>query len=188
MTDLYKKIKIPNFEIVTAEILAMAAPQISQNLRHWDVPFIKFCKYTPVFFEYLIKNFYKMPILFRFYNSPPFYELVPHIDNVAAAANRIGFNIPLAGTKNTAMNYYDTSTDNLELRMSGGLGSLPTQFIKDKTKLVLIDSFEVDQPTLLRTDVIHSVSNPNESYRLILGMKLIGATFKEVYKGNLESL
>jgi hypothetical protein len=113
---------------------------------------------------------------------------VPHIDNIPTAKNRIGFNIPLVGTKNTSMNYYDTPADNLELRTSGGLGSLPTQFIKDKTKLVLIDSLEVDYPTLLRTDVIHSVSNPNESYRLILGMKMVGNTFEEVYKGNLDSL
>jgi hypothetical protein len=182
MRELYKKIKIPNFEIIKSELLALVSPQISQNLRYWDLPFSEFFKSTPVFCKYIENNFYRFPILFRFYNSPPFYELVPHIDNLPTAKNRIGFNIPLAGTENTAMNYYDTTNDNLEAKISGGLGSLPTQFIKDETKLVLIDSFEVDQPTLLRTDAIHSVSNPNETYRLVLGMKFIGTTFDEVYK------
>lgn len=37
---LYKKIKIPNFVVMSGEILKMIQPQISQNLRFWDVPFI----------------------------------------------------------------------------------------------------------------------------------------------------
>jgi len=182
---IYKKIDAPNLEVMISEILTMVSPQISKNLRHWDLPLADFYKHTPTFFNYMKENFYRFPILFRFYNSPPFYNLVPHIDNMPAARNKIGFNIPLAGTKNTAMNYYSTPADNLETKETGGLGGLPTQFIKDKTKLVLIDSFEVDRATLLRTDVIHSVSNPNDSYRLILGMKFIGSTFEEVYKFDL---
>jgi hypothetical protein len=185
MTLLYQKINIPDFEVIKNEILEMVAPQISQNLRYWDVPLIEIYKSSPSIFNYIRENFYRFPVLFRFYNSPPFYDLVPHIDNMPDAKNKIGFNIPLAGTKNTAMNYYSTPADNLETRETGGLGRLPTQFIKDKTRLVLIDTFEVDQPTLLRTDVIHSVSNPNDSYRLILGMKFIGSTFEEVYKFDL---
>ena len=183
MTELYRKIKIPNFEIIKTELLTLVEPQISQNIRYWDLPVIEFCKFTPVFFEYILKNFYSFPKLFRFYNTPPFGALGPHIDNLSTAKNRIGFNIPLAGTKNTAMNYYDTPSDNLEITHNLGFGSMPAQLIKDKTRLVLINSLEVDQPTLLRTDVIHSVSNPNDTYRLVLGMKLIGSTFEEVFKG-----
>jgi hypothetical protein len=180
---IYKKIDVPNLEVMTSEILTMVSPQISQNLRFWDLPVIDFYKHTPTFFNYMKENFHRFPILFRFYNSPPFYELVPHIDNMPNARNKIGFNIPLAGTKNTAMNYYSTTEDNLETKVTGGLGGHPAQFIKDTNRLVLIDSFEVDQPTLLRTDVIHGVSNPNDSYRLILGMKFTGSTFEGVYKG-----
>jgi hypothetical protein len=183
MTELYKKIKIVNFEAIKSELLELVAPQISQNLRHWDVPLVEIYKSSPSIFNYIRENFYRFPILFRFYNSPPFYDLIPHIDNVPAAINKIGLNIPLAGTKNTVMNYYSTTADNLETKITGGLGGHPTQFIKDQNRLVLLDSFEVDQPTLLRTDAIHSVSNPNDSYRLILGMKFIGSTFEEVYKG-----
>ena len=165
------------------EILTMVSPQISQNLRFWDLPVIDFYKHTPTFFNYIKENFYRFPILFRFYNTPPNGMLIPHIDNLVTAPNKIGFNIPLSGTKNTFMNYYTTPEDNLGVTLNGGFGSMPAQIIKDKTKLVLIDSFEVDQPTLLRTDMIHSVDNPNDSYRLILGMKFTGSTFEEVYKG-----
>jgi hypothetical protein len=186
MTELYRKIKIPEFEIITAEILTLVSPQISQNLRYWDVPAFNFYNFTPTFFNYLLKNFHRLPALFRFYNTPPFENLVPHIDDLPTAKTRIGFNIPLAGTKNTAMDYYTTPSDNLELRPTGGFGNSPAQTIKDHTKLVLIDSLEVDQPTLLRTDVIHSVSNPNETYRLILGMKLVGSTFEEVLKSSYQ--
>lgn len=183
MTELYKKIKISNFEIITTELLELVSPQISQNLRYWDLPVSEFFNSAPVFCKYISINFYRFPILFRFYNSPPHGGLGPHIDNLPTAKNRIGFNIPLAGTNNTTMNYYNTPSDNLEIAHTVGFGSTPAQLIKDISKLVLIDSFEVDQPTLLRTDVIHSVSNPNDSYRLILGMKFIGSTFEEVYRG-----
>jgi hypothetical protein len=186
MTILYKKITVPDLNLIVDEILTLVAPQISQNLRYWDIPFIDIYKHTPIFTNYLTHNFKRRPALFRCYNSPPFGGLGPHIDNLPTAKNKIGFNIPLAGTKNTLMNYYDTPSDNLEQTPDLGFGQLPAQIIKDKSKLVLIDSFEVDQPTLLRTDRIHSVTNPNETYRLVLGMKLIGSTFEEVYKGNLD--
>lgn len=186
MTELYRKIEIPNFEIIKTELLTLVSPQISQNLRYWDIPGIDFFKSAPVFFNYLKKNFYRFPILFRFYNSPPHDGLGPHIDNLPTAKNRIGFNIPLLGVKNTVMNYYDTISDNLEIAHTVGFGSTPAQLIKDNTRLVLIDSFVVNQPTLVRTDRIHSVSNPNDTYRLVLGMKFIGTTFEEVYKGKLE--
>jgi hypothetical protein len=185
MTVLYKKIIVPNFEVIKAEILELVAPQISQNLRYWDLPFIEFYKSAPSFYNYMRENFYRFPSLFRFYNTPPFGSLGHHIDNLSNAANKIGLNIPLAGTKNTAMNYYDTPIDNLEISHNAGFNNMPAQLIKDKTRLVLIDSLEVDQPTLLRTDVIHEVVNNNETYRLVMGMKLIGSTFEEVYKGNL---
>lgn len=186
MTALYKKIKVPNFEVIRAEILTLVAPQISQNLRYWDLPFSEFYKSCPAFHNYMVENFYGFPRLYRFYNTPPGGFLGPHIDNVSSAKNKIGFNVPLLGTKNTKMDYYDTPADNLELFSTGGFGSLPTQLIKDNTKLVLIDSLELDQPALLRTDRIHSVTNPNETNRLILGMKLLGSTFEDVYKGKLD--
>jgi hypothetical protein len=182
---LYKKIKVPNFEIISEEILTLVQDQISQNLRYWDLPGVAFYKSTPVFFKYLNDHFYKFPRLFRFYNTPPNGMLGPHIDNLATAPNKIGFNIPLSGTKNTFMNYYTTPRDNLDITHDGGFGAMPAQLIKDKEKLMLVDSLEIDEPTLLRTDVIHEIDNPNLTYRLVLGMKFIGNTFEDVYKFDL---
>jgi hypothetical protein len=189
MTVLYQKIKIPNFEIIMTELLRLVAPQISQNLRYWDIPLIDFEKFTPMFYGYILKNFYNFPKLFRFYNTPPFGNLHTHIDSLPTSKQRIGFNIPLAGTTNTFMNYYNTPSDNLFQPPFRGFGSTgQVMLVKDKTKLELIDSFELNQPALIRTDVVHSVINPNKSYRLVLGMKLMGTTFEEVYKGKLESV
>jgi hypothetical protein len=106
--------------------------------------------------------------------------LVPHIDNLVTAKNKIGFNIPLSGTKNTFMNYYTTTEDNIRITPDSGFGSMPAQIIKDKSKLVLTDSIEIDKPIILRTDLIHEVLNPNNSYRLVLGMKYIGKQFEDV--------
>ena len=179
---IYQKIDVPNIESIVEEILKLVKPQIDQNLRFWDVEFNKFKSNTPTFIDYMRRNFYRMPILYRFYNTPPFGKLGPHIDNGPAARNRIGFNIPLLGTDNTEMNYYDTPADNLELSPTIGFGHLPAQIIKDYSKLVLLDSVVIDKPTLLRTDAIHEVINNKDSYRLVMGMKLMGNTFEEVYK------
>lgn len=178
----YKKIDVPNYDNMRNEIVRAMHTQISENLRFWDIHRTDAPKLFPLLCEYIVKNFYSFPILFRFYNSPPFTNLGPHIDNVPTASNQIGFNIPLIGTENTSMNYYDTPQDNLELRYTGGFGGLPTQVIKDQSKLVLTDSIEIDQPTILRTDTIHAVVNNKDTYRLILGMKFIGKTFEEVFK------
>jgi hypothetical protein len=178
---IYKKIDVPNLEVMISEIMTMVSPQISQNLRYWDLPLTDFYKATPTFFKYITSNtFRSIPRLFRFYNTPPYGMLGPHIDNLATAPNKIGFNIPLSGTKNTFMNYYTTPDDNLGITLSGGFGSMPAQIIKDKSKLVLIDSIEIDKPTVLRTDLIHEVVNPNNSYRLVLGMKYIGKQIEDV--------
>lgn len=178
---IYKKIDVPNLDIMIAEILTMVSPQISQNLRYWDLPISDFYKATPTFFKYIFGGtFRSIPKLFRFYNTPPYGMLGPHIDNFNTAKNKIGFNIPLSGTKNTFMNYYTTTEDNIDIARDGGFGSAPAQIVKDESKLVLIDSIEIDKPTILRTDLIHEVINQNNSYRLVLGMKYIGEQFEDV--------
>lgn len=177
----YKKIDVPNFDIMVDELLNLVHPQISKNLRYWDLPYMDFFNSTPTFFRYLQKNFFNLPILFRFYNSPPFYELLPHKDNFMNARNRIAFNIPIAGTKNTIMNFYKTSDDNMILSYTG-FGKAPMQLPKDNTKIVLVDSVEIDKPTLVRTDELHGVSNQNPTYRLVLSMKYSGDSFEKVFK------
>jgi hypothetical protein len=178
---IYKKIDVPNLEVMISEIMTMVSPQISQNLRYWDLSITDFYKLTPTFFKYITgKTFRSFPRLFRFYNTPPYGMLGPHIDNLVTTPNKIGFNIPLSGTKNTFMNYYTTPEDNVSIRVTGGFGAAAAQIIKDNTKLVLTDSIEIDKPTVLRTDLIHEVVNPNNSYRLVLGMKYIGKQVEDI--------
>lgn len=182
MTLLYQKIEVPNFEIIREEILTLVEPQISQKLRFWDLPVLDFYKSTPTFYHYVSKNFCRLPLLFRFYNTPPFGELLPHIDNVDRAKNKIALNIPLSGTKNTTMDYYTTVEDNLYLTYTEGKAYLPVQVIKDESQITVIDSLELDTPALVRTDVIHGVKNNNDTYRLIVSLKFVGNSFEEVYK------
>lgn len=178
---LYKKVDVPDLETIVDELLTFVQPQISSNLRHWDLPLLVFRKTAPTFFTFMTSGFFRtVPILLRFYNTPPYYNMGPHIDNLGTAINKIGFNIPLLGTKNTLMNYYETDDENILIVPAGGLGKEPAQIVKDNSKLRLIDSVEIDKPTILRTDVMHDVINQNASYRLVLGMKFAGNTFEEV--------
>lgn len=180
---LYKKLDVPEIEVIINEILPLVSPQISQNLRFWDFSSATAYQHCPNLVVYIFKNFYSFPVLIRFYNTPPFGELVPHIDNVDDAKNKIALNIPIYGTKNTLMNYYNSTEENTYLTHTGGKSHLPVQVIKDKNKIELIDSLELDRPALVRTDVIHGVKNNNNTYRLIMSLKFIGNSFEEVYKG-----
>jgi hypothetical protein len=179
----YQKLDIENFDVITDELLQYVQPQIAENLRYWDISAQDLSKNTPLFFNFVEQNFYMLPILFRFYHIPPFSTLAPHIDNTKEAKNKIGFNIPLYGTKNSTMDYYTTPEENLELTYNG-FAKMPTQLIKDKSKLVHVDSVEIDRPTLVRTDMIHGVINQKDTRRLVLGLKCLGSTFEQVYKFN----
>lgn len=179
---LYQKIAVPNFDIMVDEILNSVQEEVNDKLRYWDLPVSHFKTHTPVFLKYLEDNFYNLPILFRFYNSPPFEGIGPHVDNLPKAKNKIGFNFPLLNTKNTTMDYYHNPYDNVKMLYHGGFGRDHSQGIKDKSKLTLVDSVEIDVPTLVRTDKYHGVTNPNNSYRLILGMKFNGTAFEQVFK------
>ena len=182
MTLLYQKIEVPNVEIIREEILTLVEPQISQNLRFWDLPLLNCYKATPTFYHYVSNNFCRLPLLFRFYNTPPFGGLVPHIDNTDLSKNKIALNIPLSGTKNTTMDYYTTVEDNLYLTYTEGKSYLPVRVIKDESQLTVVDSLELDTPALVRTDTIHGVKNNNDTYRLIVSLKFVGNSFEEVYK------
>lgn len=179
---LYQKIAVPNFDLMVEEILNSVQEQVDEKLRYWDLPVEHFKKHTPIFMKYIEDSFYDLPILFRFYNSPPFEGIGPHVDNLPNAKNKIGFNFPLMNTKNTLMDYYTNPYDNVKMLFNRGFGGDHSQGIKDISRLTLIDSVEIDVPTLVRTDVYHSVRNPNDSYRLILGMKFIGTQFEQVFK------
>jgi|694.fasta_scaffold21455_9 hypothetical protein len=185
MIVYYKKINIPNYEVMRQELLSFSEQKIAENARFWDLPKDQVETHAPTLYKYLLENFHRLPALYRFYNTPPFSNLVAHIDNTPWATNRIGLNVPLAGVENTQMNYYTTPEDNLELRYAGFVNEA-AQFIKDKSKLVLSDTVVVDQPTLLRTDCIHDVVNDNPTRRIVMGMKFIGREFDEVYKHSLE--
>jgi hypothetical protein len=179
---LYKKIKIPNFDVMSEEILKMVQPQISQNLRYWDLPFTAFQRHTPELFKYLTTNFHRLPILFRFYNTPPYSDLPVHTDNIETAKNKIALNMPLYGTKNTTMDYYVTDKDNLHVSYTDGIKDYPIRLLKDNLYITLIDSMELDSPSLIRTDILHGVRNNNDYYRLTLSLKFVGDNFDTIFK------
>lgn len=181
MEKLYQKITVPNLENIVGEVVSFSQRQIEENVRAWDIDLSSVKKHMPIFFSYLLGNFYQLPALFRVYNTPPFGGLATHADN-----NTIAFNLPLYGTANTQMNYYSTPPDNVELKYAGfRVPQELTKIVKDQSKLILLESLELDQPALVRIDVLHDVVNNNPTNRLVISMKCIGKTFAEVYRGNI---
>lgn len=182
---LYKKINIDNFIKIQDEILESVQAHINSNVRFWDKTFSQIKVISPTLYNFL--NLHKkLPIRFcRFYLTPANDSLGPHIDGDFKSKSPLGLNLPIIGCEGTVMNWYETQDGNLD---SGryGFGNMNAIVVKDKAKLILLDSVVIDKPTFVRTDVLHEIINSKPSPRLVLSIRFlftntIGQHFTDVF-------
>jgi len=105
----------------------------------------------------------------KLFFTPPNGELLPHVD---PSFSPIGLNIPIANTDNTSFTYYETDQSNLvktEKIGNNGLGHAPVP--KDLNLIKEIESVELLQPCLVRTDILHGVKSNNNNTRIILSIR-----------------
>jgi len=182
---LYKKFNIDNYIGIQQEVIDSVHKNITSNIRYWDQTFSQLKFTSPTLYNYIDKN-KKLPIRFcRFYLTPSDGTLGPHIDGDFTNKSPLGLNLPIIGCENTYMNWYTTDIDNL-CEGKYGFGKKDAIIIKDKNKLKLINSVIIDQPTFVRTDVLHEVINHKPSPRLVLSIRFIfnqkiGQNFTDVF-------
>ena len=171
MHELYTPIDVPNFEQIqyglqkclpdnyTTKTAPFAFNVDTQILQH----------YCPVLVEWIASNS-KIDILhYRIYITPPKSRLPPHIDGGGIKpVVPFRLNIPITGTANTKLMYYTTPDDNLKTFIPNAyLSSIhPIDF----KKLKLVDAVEINTPHFINTSVLHSISNPNITYRAMLAV------------------
>lgn len=111
----------------------------------------------------------------RFHLTPPKGKLNIHVDGTLEKPRVYALNIPILNYENSLMKWYDFSdktnwkNDYVEPRekLSNAKGGVPI----DESKCVIIEQTVIDKPTFLRTDIPHSIDNPNDGTRIILSVR-----------------
>ena len=116
------------------------------------------------------------PIKFiRFHLTPPRGKLNIHVDGTIEEPRKYALNIPFMNYENALMKWYDYGdmsnwkNDYVEPReqLYNAKGGVPV----DASKCKVIEEAVIDWPTFLRTDIPHSIDNPNEEVRVILSVR-----------------
>lgn len=180
----YKKLNVPNFELIRNELENATSNSVKENLRFWDVPFSWFKDNAPLTYEF-INTRKKVPVrLCRFYLTPKYKVLLPHVDGLTDKRAPMGLNIPIIGHENTSMDWYDCPNDNL-IDGEYGFNKIHASKVVDFTKLVKVDTTVIDCPTFVRTDIVHGITNYKPSTRLVVSIRFpytatFGQNFEDV--------
>jgi len=186
MTLLYQKIKIPDFDIKQQELIELVKGQFQDAnlLTYYDPSKEELENKCPTLYSFICKNS-KMPIrFFRLYHTPPFGGLPPHIDGGADSRAPMGLNLPILNCENSSMKWWDESNARL-ITGNFGWNNISATRILNRSELRCIDHVEIDSPTFVRTDCIHSVENYNPHPRIVMSIrwrfnKLQGQQFEDV--------
>jgi hypothetical protein len=171
----YKKINIPNYDIIKSELEHSTSEFVKNNTRFWDVPYTWFQLHSPTLYNFVEKR-KKLPVrLCRFYLTPPNGALQPHIDGLKNNRSPLGLNLPITGYQNTTMSWWECSKDNL-IDGPYGFNNITASKIISVEQLVKADSTTVDVPTFVRTDEVHSIESRNSSPRLVLSIRFLYST------------
>ena len=166
----YLKINVPNYEVMRQELVNFTAKNVADQVRYWDVRRDYFKDTCPVFYDFIMSNSLIPVRLCRFYLTPPYDYLEPHIDGRIVDKSPFGLNLPVLGWENTTMDWYDCDESNMT-DGNYGFGSIQSTKVIDFNKLKKVASVTIDTPTFVRTDHMHSVNNPNPTPRLILSVR-----------------
>jgi hypothetical protein len=170
MTLLYQKIKIPDFDIKQQELIELAKGQFQDPdlLTYYDPTKDELESKCPTLYSFICKNS-KVPIrFFRLYHTPSGGGLPPHIDGDIYYRSPIGLNLPIQCT-NSLMKWWDES--NANFLPGHGWNNVPVTKILNKGQLRCIERLEIDSPTFVRTDVIHSIENYNTQPRIVMSIR-----------------
>lgn len=169
---LYQKIRIDDFETKRNELIAFVRGKFNDpnELTYYDPTFEEISSSCPNLYSYLIKKSKINIRLFRIYHSPAGSGLGKHIDGISMIRSPIGLNIPILNCKGSLMKWWD-ETDAKIITGNFGYNNLSACKIENPEDLKCIGQTEIDEPSFVRTDVIHSVENYNKEPRIILSVR-----------------
>ena len=184
MNKFYRYIDIPNLNDIVNELSQFYdLNKLNKNkAESWVYIYSEVKHKLPNLNKFLQRSKVEIPML-KFYSVPPNGILGHHTDGPldgSAYCPAFSFNIPLLNCNNTYVHYFDCEPTNLKildrinvkdgLVQEGFLGSAYTPI--DRTKVTEIAKAEVNRPIIIKTDIVHSASNPNpNTFRIIAGVR-----------------
>jgi hypothetical protein len=182
----FKKIEIPNFSQIQKELKYLVVGKFP-NQSEWSVydpPISEMSMHCPTLHRWILEHNKLSLRFYRIYSTPAMGRLNPHIDGGSFHRSPIGLNIPIQGCENSVMKWWDESTADV-VNGNFGYGNIPACRILNPTELTCLAETEINQPTFVRTDIIHSVENYNPIPRVLLSVrwaydKVKGQQFEDV--------
>lgn len=170
MEKLWIPFDIPKFETVQHELSTFVDLENRSLKTHaFTVSEEEMIEKSPTFMEWFLSR-NKMPVrIYRFYLTEPKGRLHIHIDGYKDLRVPFGMNIPVKNCQNTEHIFYQCNEDNLKDADKDGYlgGCIPI----DYNKIKKIDSLELISPHFTRNDIMHTVRNHNETYRVMFTVR-----------------
>ena len=165
MTTLYRKINIPNLELLQDQLRTVVPKELYTNPRFYFFPDQSKLLKLPELVKLLDINELKHDITnFGIYAMPPVSEGPVHIDWGKTAYS---MNIPIADCDNTFTCFYKADKEPLEIpaRVIKGTKYNPL-YSFESVNLELIDQFESNVPYIMSIKTPHKVINKNPKFRI----------------------
>jgi len=180
MKLLYRKFIIPSFGRIVNELLNVAEKAnytASKEVKSWVVPINDTLNECPVLKDFLQLRLKKSIQQIKFYYSPSKQGLAPHVDG-STPKIPFGMNFPLLNTKETGHYWYHCPPENTKtIRAKSYTNSEFTALVDevdipiDRGIMPILDTLEMLTPAIVKTDIMHSAFNPNETGRLIVAFR-----------------
>jgi hypothetical protein len=184
MKKFYRYIDIPNLTTIVEELSKFYnLDNLNKNkAESWIYNYNSVREELPNLAEFLRRSKVRVHLL-KFYSIPPNGILGHHSDGPIDGSSfcpPFTFNIPLLNCNNTYVHYFDCEPSNLKIldrvNVKNGLvqeGFMGSAYVPiNKSKITEIVKAEVNKPIIIKTDMVHSASNPNENtFRVIAGIR-----------------
>lgn len=141
---------------------------IVDHIQEFALPLFDAQEVTPDFFKSLELLFESRIMKSRVFVYPPHFNMsTSHIDGIPGELVKWALNIPLFGTKNSTMNWFNvTDTVNNQPPVGARSSALIYEITTECS-----DSLQLLSPHIVRTDIPHNVINMKSSPRAILSVR-----------------
>jgi len=166
----YTKVHIDNLEQLQQSILDKLPPEALTThgvLPMWSQQLMQFDEIKNIIQELgLESTAYCVCIV----TMQPWSEFPVHIDSGKSQA---ALNIPLANCNNTFTHWYQSTQPLIEYQHHGDGKYLGA----DKNLCTRVASLEMTEPHFINIGALHNVDNPNNSWRILLSIRLTDYNF-----------